>query len=466
MRARSGQVALYLLLALVAICILALTNVDAFLAVRAKNRLQNAGDAAALAAAAEQGRILNEIGRLNVEHIRAAIRDDAGRCEEIVQEQRRLALLGPLDALLAANGVARDKYDLAPRGEFRELLRRHVATIADSYSQAPDVYPPSWPGAWTDYLQAWAGLANGSFAVGADNIEYFDTVGGHLLFNRDFYYAIAARNWCWFHFNAESALRNYTHHTAWGDPFENARREPNCANSEIFSLHVEPRQTALTDILSFDAIKALLAGAGAAAPSLDETRPPPLLTNDTQVWFCFDARHWGRWFDGRRLADDPDGAEFPLDGEMRAPYNVRGCSAVCRVRGDVPSTTQETTHMHTWVAAAKPFGKLPGEEPVTAANGFVLPVFTDVRLIPVDAANGSDGATADYAWIVHQQDHLGRYLAGGPRFEGGCWYCRQLRTWERASFHETGSRWLNYNSATCVRPAGGSGAGGGTRHGH
>ena len=48
---RRGQVALYLLMVLVGIFLIALLNVDAFDFVRGKNRAQNAGDAAALAAA-------------------------------------------------------------------------------------------------------------------------------------------------------------------------------------------------------------------------------------------------------------------------------------------------------------------------------------------------------------------------------------------------------------------------------
>ena len=44
MRARGGQVAVYLVLALVAVTFLAMMNVGAFLAVRAKNRAMNAGD--------------------------------------------------------------------------------------------------------------------------------------------------------------------------------------------------------------------------------------------------------------------------------------------------------------------------------------------------------------------------------------------------------------------------------------
>ena len=51
MKARHGQVALYLVAVLVAIAVLVFMNVDVFLAIRAKNHATNAGDAAAIAAA-------------------------------------------------------------------------------------------------------------------------------------------------------------------------------------------------------------------------------------------------------------------------------------------------------------------------------------------------------------------------------------------------------------------------------
>ena len=68
MKAKNGQAALYLILTLVAIMVLVLANVGAFLAVRAKNHTMNAGDAAALAAAHRQAELLNEIGKLNLRH--------------------------------------------------------------------------------------------------------------------------------------------------------------------------------------------------------------------------------------------------------------------------------------------------------------------------------------------------------------------------------------------------------------
>ena len=50
-RAKSGQVALFLVFVVVGIFTLVILNVDVWAAITGKNRTQNAGDAAALAAA-------------------------------------------------------------------------------------------------------------------------------------------------------------------------------------------------------------------------------------------------------------------------------------------------------------------------------------------------------------------------------------------------------------------------------
>ena len=61
-RSRSGQIVLILAFILVGLTFLFLMVSDIFLAVRNKNRIQNAGDAAALMAARWQGVTLNLIG--------------------------------------------------------------------------------------------------------------------------------------------------------------------------------------------------------------------------------------------------------------------------------------------------------------------------------------------------------------------------------------------------------------------
>ena len=214
---RKGQIALLLLFVLVVLAFFALLNVDTFMSVRAKNRLQNGGDAAALAAARKQGALINEIGHLNIEHVVAAVRGDSNLCERIVADQRRIALLGPVEALRLANRAAK-KNGMEERAEFGEILREHVKDIRLVYAgdgQAGDPYPEPFPGAWTDYATAIESVVSEGLATGPDNIEFYDAAGGHLLLNRQFYMAIAAKDWCWFFFHCYGVLSGYTSYHDW-----------------------------------------------------------------------------------------------------------------------------------------------------------------------------------------------------------------------------------------------------------
>ena len=476
---RGGQVAVFLLAALVAIIALALMNVDIFLAVRSKNRLMNAGDAAALAAARVQGRLVNEIGRLNLAHVKALYEDNLRECAEIELAQRRLALLGPLDAVDESCEAAERNGARAQDGS-ADLLSRHAAHVRTVYAGGSggfdDPYPESYPGAWAEYAAVLAGLAAshpGGFSAAPDNIEFHDAASPHILLAKSFYSAIAAEDWCWFFFRGEGLLRDFDSHRDFA-PLAVAPKPQSCVNCEVYSLHLEARRTALADVFTGEELTALLRRAG--------VKPAPgdggIFGNDgfarlagtEQTWFFFDESAWRRWFDNRRLDEtDPTGlqpGDFPIVGSIRDEYNVRGCSAVCRVSAD----------SSTWCAAAKPFGSAePLAErdgdgaPVTALKGFVVPCMQDVRLVAVDAAGGSNLATGDAEWISHVRGHLADYLANGPHMAlaTGCWYCRQLSVWERKSFHERGVAWLRKHSRECVRPVNGPYVGsGGTSHGH
>lgn len=470
MRANKGQVAVYLIMVLVVLCLLTLLNVDTFVAVRAKNRLQNAGDAAALAAARKQGELVNEIGRLNVEHLQAAVRGDLRRCEAIVAEQRRLALLGPVEALRLANEAAK-KNGMEERDEFARILREHVAEIRTVYAgggREGDPYPEPYPGAWTEYATAIDNVISEGLATGPDNVEFYDAAGGHLLLDRRFYHAIAGKNWCWFHFNAAGLLDSYGNYHDWA-PLP-SRRENTLDNSEIFSLHVTARTGAATEVFTHAELKELFRRYCDLASVSDEMIATSLVARADQAWFFFDETTWRTWFDGRHLADDEDAYDFPIVGEIKPEYNVRGCAAVCRCVRTLDAVALELSSDHTWSAAAKPFGTLEDFDgcvaAVTALKGFVVPCLSNVRLVPLDAVGGEDLATADFGWVDHIRHHLGLYLERGPHGDGGCFYCQQLRTWEQSLFRREGANWLKFNSGGCVRPVGGSGGHGGTSHGH
>ena len=466
MKARRGQVALYLVFVLVAITFLVLMNVGTFLSVTAKNRTMNAGDAAALAVARHQAELLNEIGRLNLSHLKAALADDADECARIADEQARLCFLGPLRGITIGNEAARNN-GAEPNDAMREILERHVIEIRTIYAMTPETYPAPWEGAWEEYAQALELEIGQPLYAGPDNIEFVDAAGGHLLLDQQFYHAIAGRNWCWFHFHASGILDSYPGFRGWG-PLPRAEdeltRQRRCANSEVYSLRLVPRVGSAVDLLGQDLVCRL------ADASVSALANSTLITNQTQVWYFYDTTEAGAWRTWREM--DPDGEmRFPVVGPVKPEYDVRGAAAICRVMGDIPNLLETGTgRTAKWAAAAKPFGTVEGEygetTVVTALKGLVTPDFDAVRLVPVDAVGGQDLSTADPEWMRHVREDLPAYLSNGPDSLKGCYYCRQLWDWERSSLREQGRTWLKYNSQNCLRALPGTGGRGGTPHAH
>lgn len=465
MKAQHGQVALYLVLVLVAITFLTLMNVGAYLSVTAKNRTMNAGDAAALAVARHQAELLNRIGALNVDHLKAALADDEEACARLAEEQARLCFLGPLRGISLGNAAAQAN-GAEPSDEMREILEQHVIDIRTTYVTTPEAYPAPWEGAWEEYAQALEVEIGAPLYAGPDNIEFMDAAGGHLLLNAQFYHAVAGRNWCWFHFYAPGVLDCYSGFGDWGPlpRADDALRRQRCANSEVYSLHLVPRTGSAVDLLG-PALVCRLADA-----SLDDLAQSSLITNQNQVWFFYDTTEAGLW---RRWWEiDPDGDDrFPVVGPVKPEYDVRGAAAICRVLGDIPNLLEsDEDRVAKWAAAAKPFGTVEaadgGVGVVTALKGFVTSAFEAVRLVPLDAVGGKDLSTADPDWMRHLREDLPAYFQNGPDALKGCYYCRQLVDWEKPSVREQGRTWLKYNASSCLRPTGGSGGRGGTPHGH
>lgn len=472
MKRRGGQIILLLAFVLVVLVFFVLLNVDIFTSVREKTDLQNGGDAAAIAAAHRQGEILNEIGRLNIAHIIAATRDETNECRRIVMEQRRLALLEPVGALRSANRAAK-KNGMKVRSEFSRILSRHVTDIRTVYvagGEGPGApYPEPFPGAWTEYASAIQSVISEGLATGPDNLEFYDSLSGHLLLNRQFYQAIAGRDWCWFFFNCKNVLDDYSSYREWA-PLPLERDNP-LDNSEVFSLHVVSRKIPLKAVFTNEEILEIVRRYSDEELTEEELEESALLADMQEPWFFFNTGRWHTWFNGLALAGDGYGYEFPITGGIKDEYNVLGCAAVCRCVGDVKTVAVESSSTFHWSAAAKPFGSVEDFEGrksvVTALNAFVVPAFTDVRLVALDAVGGQNLGTADFGWVSHIRDHLLYYLEKGPILGNGCFYCQQLVTWERESFRRTGSTWLKYNSGSCRRPTGGGPGGhGGTSHGH
>jgi len=464
MRARGGQVALYLVLVLVAVCILAVMDVSVFLCVRGKNRAMNAGDAAALAVAKHQGELLNGIGNLNVEHLKAALKNDRETCEEIMNRQLRTCFLEPLKGIGIASRMARqnragtwaDEED----DEWKKLMREHVADIRSFYAGNPETYPEPWEGAWNEFASELELQLSQQLFAWPENAEFADIWESFPLASQDFYFAIAGRSWCWFKFNGQWMLDR----DVAGMPQPDFRDPTPHFNSEIFPLHLTFRP--LPEVLDEEWTNIVLRVANCTRADIEAS---VLLTNALQCWAFYDSR-WNRWSTYDGIAFSPD--EFPVVGEVKREYDVLGCAAICRVMSGAPDllADDERGIGIDWTAAAKPFGTIDDlrddADVVTTLRRLVVPSFTDTRLVPIDAVGGRTLHTADAEWLRHVKSHLPsspHYVSPDP---ARCWYCRQLKLWNQASFRQQGTDWLRRHSGECVRPVPGSGYGGGTAHGH
>ena len=473
--ARRGQIAVLVAFALAAIAMLALMNVDVFLAARTRWRVQNAGDAAALAAARHQGDTLNRIGALNIKHIAAALANDTNECLRIVEIQRRVALLDPVDAVAAAdraavaNGIPRSKDN-----HFADILRLHAKLVRDSRASVedggPEIYPEPYPGAWNDYAAKIEAVCAGELAVGVDNIAFFGANRGHVLLEPSFYSAVDSRNWCWFrlHCPHDNLLETYENHKSW-PPLPEASCGEALQNSEVFSIGVAARKCSLLSLVSsatlLNALQRYGMDVSADAKKIEKCG---LLADPEQEWFFFTSK-WRPWFSGPYLVGSGRPRLFPLAGDIKGEYNLVGADAAvrCSLACDRASSSDCS---YVWTAAAKPFGCLETSDgnkvPANAAASFVLPCFTDVRLVPYDSVGGGCKGTVDHDWIVHVQAHLPDYVADGST-RSGCKYCRSLRVWENAAFRRTGARWLKYHGDKCTyETAGGYGGSGGSSCGH
>lgn len=128
-------------------------------------------------------------------------------------------------------------------------------------------------------------------------------------------------------------------------------------------------------------------------------------------------------------------------------------------------------------AAAKAFGQLPGIADPAYTFRIVLPVYQEVRLIPVALASAY--GNSDPQWLVHRLEHLPyngpgdtvAYTRFGPSsLPDDCYYCQQLKTWENSAFRQQGIDWLTATDPVtgikihdCIQvggPGGGPGTGG------
>ena len=469
---RSGQVIVFLVLAFTALAFVLLFNVDLHRIIQRKDQTQNAGDAAALAAARWQGATINLVGELNLLHVLALCAQDPAAVDAITNMQARLCFTGPLTGLLAAQVAAKNNH-IYNDPDMTALLNEHAATVRSQYDAMFDgsmYFTEPWPGAWKDYADMIESVASDGIAAGPDNTQFFlDPSSGHILLEKAFYEAVEGRNWCWFYLYARNLLSSYNSFHDW--PPLPKPDVADYADSEIFGLGLRPFAVKISDIpFSPETLATLIADTGrngVSASALNVTN----VMDSPQTWYFYNSTKWTEWT--RIKPDGPD--SFPITGPVRREYDYAGADAVVRVYASVDRLTPgigggNRSDKVLWTAAAKPFGYLEADgdkQRPDSAAAFVLPAFRNVRLIPIDAASGSENSSSDVEWVRHVRSHLQTYLETGPSHASSCSYCQALETWEAKSFRQMGIDWLELNCKECQVPSGGGGGrGGGSRRGH
>ncbi len=464
---RGGQVILLVLAAVLALLAAALWLVDLHVAVLGKDKTQNAGDAAALEAARWQGASLNVVGELNLLHVLALAAGDEEAAETISEAGVRVSFAGPLAGAAAAQQAA--KLNGAPSNEgFTDFVRERALVARRGYGATlggEDAMPEPWPGAWDEYAAMLSALAGEGIAAAPDNAAFYDDPSGsHVLLDQGFYAAVLGRSWCWFHWEAPTLLDDYTG-WSWWPPLPPPDDEPP-ASSEILSLHLRTAELPGGFLAAMPGLPEAFGEAGLPDPFAEGFPDGVAATIPSPGWILYRPSRWGSWETMR----DPS---FPVEGELRPEYDYAGADAAMRVENPIRRVTDPDAAEGAlvWTGAAKPFGRLEteggGAEPPTAVP-LVLPVFSQVRLVPLDAVSMQSGGAFDLAWRRHCREHLPPYLERGTSaLVAGCRYCRALERWESPSLRLAGSRWLATNSWKCtVSPSGSGGPGGGSRHAH
>ena len=456
----SGQVMIFVLMALLLLSLVVIWNFDLHNVIHLKLRSQNAADASALAAARWQGITLNLIGDLNIMKAVAlsAPVPDTEQIRQITETQARLCYAGPLIGLLAAQQAAKNN-GIYTNASFTGRLAAHAKAVQDDYGL---IFTEPYENCWQEYGSNLQEIAEAGIAAAPDNaVFYTDYTPGHILLTNAFYDAVAGREWCWFYWHAPELLQTYADYRSW-PPLPPQIPETHPQNSEVFSL----------GLTTFELIPGGAATIAAMNQSRAERNPGlPAISiaaaGLTGSWYVYQTSKWTNW----AIMKD---ASFPVYPEkiLKPQYDYTGADAVTRVEADAERLTPGAKDQSdaargrriSCTAAAKPFGCLAGSDGVLKPNYYsiVLPVFSNVCLIPVDAASSSGNGAYDLAWRDHIEIHLPNYLNDGLNaLDTSCWYCRQLDAWENAAFRQQGVEWLSDTNNSCTgEPESG------TRRGH
>lgn len=500
---------------------------DSNTAITSRIRAQNGADAAALAAAQWQARSLNALGEINLVKAIATLLTDVppgagvqarvaavpadqafGAIQQALTElQAEIRFVGPILAMIAAQQGARNNA-VPVNAAYTSAIAQHADLVESTYGVA--FSGGEWPRA--DWYQVYAAMlryvSDSGVAAAADNATYYGSrlsagaLASTYLLNRAFYYAIAGKNWC---FLRALLLGGYQDYTIWG-PISVLPQD--VYGSELFSLGVSlqtlPPTTPSSQVATLQSyFQTELARRGLA---LSPTNFTELATNLT--WAVYNPSYWGPWDKAVTYRD-------ALLADPRPQHNYSGCDAVTAVTipsqsvashsgvavgssvsnqvtlalsdrgrgwtswlvgsGGQAATAQSVARLEALntsgafgvraIAAAKPFGSLTGSTDPAYQLGIVLPVYTEVRLIPIALASAY--GNSDAQWLNHRVYHLPAYSQQGlAGLDDNCFYCLQLRTLEDAAWRQEGIDWLTATDPqtgallhSCIQRGGGGGGG-------
>ena len=448
-RGRRGQVLIIIVVMAIILLVMALFMFDLQGMVRTRSKTQNAVDAAALAGASWQGRSLNMIGELNLlkasTMMYAAFPVDGDTDEErfeasmdmLSEMQARISYVGPLAGYAAAQQAAKAN-QMRANGAYSSHLNTHIQIVNTVYpiifqeDEAANGY--AWMYPYSEMLQSIAVDGVAAKPVNSDYLIQPPQLNGQwgwLLTNQDFYSAVHGNWYCWF---------LYTHGL---DPeaeynFDDATISV-IANyhlgSEYLPLYIDipdvrsaPDYSVLGDFLEERGLSQI--------PPDDDGELPDVQWatfgyqwDDTSMYDAFnDARYLrsdfksqyagdgaatrfvvsadpslitGRWT--WEYGENPDQSENTSLGSSDAMNWSPNRSQLNTAEAHYESLRANNSVQST--AAAKPFGSL-GESRASAA-GIVLPVFTDIRLLPTSLVEEtpSDAYPEFYQFLIEYFGH-------------------------------------------------------------
>jgi Flp pilus assembly protein TadG len=458
---KNGQTLVFFLVVLVILFFAVIWVFDLHNILNTKSKIRNAGDSAAVMGARWQGISLNLMGDLNIMNAIAIAGNDWTTVDAISNIQVRLAFTGPLIGFDATQQAAKNN-GVFNNDDFSQYVLEHADTVRNQYVLASPttgsmLFAEPYPDAWDEYATMLESIADRGIAVGIDNAKFYSSVGyDHYLLMYEFYDAIAGQSWCWFYFHALSLLETYSGYREWGPLPTFDSFTP--VNSEILGLQLSIRSTMLGNI----------AGQSSEDYALSDhshSLVDAFASTNAYNWYCYSSGAWDSW----SSFDLP----FPATGTVKSQYDYAGADAATRIETEMERLTpgedgDVVVNGVKWTAAAKPLGYI-NETETPCRYELVIPAFHDVRLIPLDASSAPSGGAFDLEWQRHINDHLPNYIAHGTSgLTAGCYFCNQLRTWERNSFRNAGLKLLDDsdNVQKCTATTSGSGHGGGTSRGH